>query len=162
MHQVGFIYKIIQRCTVNKTHNVACRLLVLIRKPTFSYLVNSQIFVKTEVLFLHFQARSTCLYQRVVNPAYVFPYPFFRSILQFITLCLPSGLHSSGFPTKTLHSYIFFIIRAIGKAHLICLDLVTNNIWWKLQIMKLLIMQFSTVFCYTSPFRIKVLQQPLL
>ena len=65
----------------------------------------------------------------VVNPADVFPYPFFKSILQFITLSLPSGLHSSDFLTKTQHAYLFFIMRAIGQVHLICLDLVTNNIW---------------------------------
>ena len=56
-------------------------------------------------------------------------------------LCLPSGLCSSYFPTKTLYTPHLSPIHAVCPAHLILLDLITWIIfWWGVQIIKLLIM----------------------
>jgi hypothetical protein len=51
-------------------------------------------------------------------------------------LRLPSGLFPSGFPTNILHAFIFSTIRATCPAH-------PNYNWRRIQVMKLLIMQFS-------------------
>jgi hypothetical protein len=60
-----------------------------------------------------------------------------------LRLGLPSGLFLSGFPTNILYAFIFSPIRATCPAHLIFLDLVIlDYIWWKVQVMKLPIMQF--------------------
>jgi len=45
-----------------------------------------------------------------------------------LRLGLPSGLFSSGFPTKTLYRLILFPIHATCPAHLIPLDLITRTI----------------------------------
>ena len=44
-----------------------------------------------------------------------------------LRLGLPSGLVSSGFPTKNLHTLLLFPIRATCPAHLILLDLITRT-----------------------------------
>ena len=53
-----------------------------------------------------------------------------RSILilpPHLRLSLPSGLFSLGFPTKTLHTTLFYLIRATRPAHLILLDFITRT-----------------------------------
>jgi len=57
----------------------------------------------------------------------------FRLILQFLAgLGLPSGLFHSGFPTKTLNTFIVSPISATRSAHLN----LPNNIQWTVHIMK--------------------------
>ena len=74
---------------------------------------------------------------------------------------LPSSLFPSGFPTTTLYTLLFSPAHAICPAHHILLDF--RNIWWPVQIIKLLIMQFSPFSCYCLPRRTKYLpEHPIL
>jgi len=59
---------------------------------------------------------------------------------------LPNCLFPSGFPTKTC-THFSSPIRATSPVHLIPLELIT---WLAVQIMKLLLTQFSPVSCYSS------------
>ena len=74
-------------------------------------------------------------------------YTSWSSILMLsshLCLGLPSGLFPSGFPTKNLYTPLSSPIRATWPAHLILLDFFhPHNIGWAVQIIKLLIMQFS-------------------
>jgi hypothetical protein len=49
-------------------------------------------------------------------------------------LGLPSGLFPSGFPHKNLYTPLLSPICTTCPAHLICLDLITEIIWWGVQI----------------------------
>jgi hypothetical protein len=58
----------------------------------------------------------------------VYTTPFFRSKIHFniihpATLCFPSGLFSSGFPTNILYAFLSVLIRVTCPAYLILLDL---------------------------------------
>jgi hypothetical protein len=67
-------------------------------------------------------------------------------------LGLPSGLFPSGFPTKTL--YAPFLSPQPSNSSLF--DHL-NNIWWRIQIIKLLIMWFPPFPCYLIPLRTNIL-----
>jgi hypothetical protein len=72
----------------------------------------------------------------------------FRSILilsSYLHLCLPHGLLPSSFLTKIL--YAFLISPSCGTSQLPWFDDL-NNIWWRVRIMELLSMQFSTASPY--------------
>ena len=62
----------------------------------------------------------------------IYPHPtFWRSVLILSTqlrLCLPSGLFSSGFPTKTLYTPLSSPIRATCPAQLILLHFIARTI----------------------------------
>jgi hypothetical protein len=58
-------------------------------------------------------------------------------------LDLQSGLHNSGFPTKIAYAFLTALMHAMSyPSHPPSFD-DPNNIWQWLQIVKLLIMQFS-------------------
>jgi len=62
------------------------------------------------------------------------------NIIPHLCQGLPSGFLTSGFPTKNLYTSLLFRIRATFPAHLILLYFNhPNNIWWAVQIIKLLI-----------------------
>jgi len=70
-------------------------------------------------------------------------------LILFSCKCLgiPSGLFLSGFPT--MQALLFCPIHATYPAHLITLDLIIQIcIWWAVNILKLLIMQFSPASNY--------------
>ena len=86
-----------------------------------------------------------------INPVYSF-------MSYFLKICFNIFLSSMLGSSKWLPSFIFphqnslFLFSHIHTAyltHLILLD-HPNNFWWWVKIMKLLIMQFSPVFCYFS------------
>ena len=63
-----------------------------------------------------------------INQSHNFPFCIFKVLFRVIPhlfLVLPSGLFSSCFPIRTLHSFLFFPMRAMCPAHLVLLDLIT-------------------------------------
>jgi hypothetical protein len=77
-----------------------------------------------------------------MNPVHTIPSYLCKIILILSThlrLGLSSGLFPSGFRTNTLYAFLFWPIRATCPTHLILHDLIILII----QVMKLLIMQFS-------------------
>jgi hypothetical protein len=71
-----------------------------------------------------------------------------------LRLGLPSGLYISGFPTNILYAFLFSI-RATCSAHLILFDLINLIVWPGLQVMNLLVMQFSPIFYHFISLRTK-------
>jgi len=83
---------------------------------------------------------------------------YFRYTLMFYHLSLgfPSGLFPSGLPNKTPYAPILSSIRATWPAHLILVNLLTlNNMFWGIQILKLLLVRFSPFPSYLVPLRPK-------
>jgi hypothetical protein len=77
-----------------------------------------------------------------------------------VHLDLPSGLFPLGLPTKTLYAPLLSNIHATCPTHLILLVLITrNDIWWVVQLLKLLTMHSSPLPCYLVPLRPKYLPQ---
>jgi hypothetical protein len=67
-------------------------------------------------------------------------------------LDLPSGLLSSGFPTKAPYALLLFYTHHMPRlSHFSWFD-HSNDILWRVQIMKLLIMQSSPLPFYLFPF----------
>jgi hypothetical protein len=93
------------------------------------------------------------------------PHPIsLRSIL-ILSSYLWLGLHNRLFVscslTKTRYTFFFASICAAFPAHLSLLDLI--YIWWRVQVMMFLIMQFFLTFCYFISLRPKhSLQKPVL
>lgn len=73
-----------------------------------------------------------------------------------LCLCLPSGFLSSDFPIRTLYSlFIFPYTRCMPRPPQPALFHHLNNIWYRAQITKLLIMQSSPFPYYFVPHRPK-------
>jgi hypothetical protein len=72
-----------------------------------------------------------------------------------LRLGLPSGLFASGFPMKILYTLLFYpwLLHAY-PSHLPWL-VHSNYTWWRIQVLKLLIMQFSPTSCHFIPLRSK-------
>jgi hypothetical protein len=80
-----------------------------------------------------------------------------RSLLilsSHLCLCIPNSLCHSGFPTKILYSFFISHVYYMScPSHPPWFD--HPNIWWRVQIKKLLIMQSSPASCYFLLFRVK-------
>jgi hypothetical protein len=76
-----------------------------------------------------------------------------RSILilsSYLSLGFPNGIFPFVFLTKSLYTFVFVPMRGTCLAHLIFLDFITL-IWRGVQVMMLLIMQFSSGCYYFIP-----------
>ena len=99
--------------------------------------------------------------------AHFHPVTLRSSLILYSTLflCLPSGLHSSGFPTNTLYSFLFclsFLTCHIPQQSHFPWFVDPNFTYWTVQIMKVLL-SFSPSACYFLPLRPKYLpQHPIL
>jgi len=71
----------------------------------------------------------------------------FILILTYLCMNLLSGLLPSGFPTKIVYAFLIYSIYVTCSTHLI--------LWFDHdnKIRKLLIMQFSSTYCYCLPLR---------
>ena len=96
--------------------------------------------------------------------SYPYPEPLIQSMLPHATswssslilsshLCLglPSGLLPLGFSTKTLYAHLLFPIHATCPLPSHSRFDHPNSVWWAIQIIKLLIMQFSPLPCHLVP-----------
>lgn len=84
-------------------------------------------------------------------PVHLLTTIYWRTILIVFMLSLPTGLSTSGLPTRILPA--FFIYTMSYSSHLPCFG-HPNNIWQMEQIMKFFIMQFLPVsynYLYLSP-----------
>jgi hypothetical protein len=100
-------------------------------------------------------ATSSCPEPDEFSP---YPHPSLTSIIILSShslLCLPSGIFPSALHNRTLYVCVFCPMRAIFPASLIHFDLNILIIFGEEYVMKLLIMQFSSVPYYFSPFRSK-------
>jgi hypothetical protein len=69
----------------------------------------------------------------------------------YLSHVVPSGLFPSVFPTNILYAFSFARIRATYPSNLIFPDsTILNYTWRKVQVLKLLITQFSPTSCHFS------------
>jgi hypothetical protein len=92
-------------------------------------------YSKTSQNFMELEGISQCLQQPAIGPypelhesSPYHPHTIsLRSILilySHLRLGLPSGLFPPSFPTKTLYSFLFALMRGTCPAHLILLDMI--------------------------------------
>ena len=126
-----------------------------------------RIFPELEGSLPHSQEPATSPYP---EPAQSSPYPhiptYWRYILiltSHLRLGLPSCLFPSGFPTKTLYTPLVYPIRASAPPIHSSRFGHPNNVWWRLEIIKLLNMWSTPLLCYLAPLRPKYyFQHPIL
>jgi len=83
-------------------------------------------------LHYHSQVPATCPYSEPARSISIPPHPTSwrsRFILSHLHLGVPSGLFLSGFPTKTSYTPLLSPIRATYHAHLIRLNLSSQQYW---------------------------------
>jgi hypothetical protein len=83
----------------------------------------------------------------------------FNFIYPPLRLGLPSGIFPSGFPANILHAFLFSPIRANCPAHPLLHPHHSYYIWRRVQLMKLLIMQFSLTSLHFISLRSKYSSQ---
>ena len=121
--------------------------------------------MKPESSLPHSQVPVTCPYPEPHRSTPCSHIPLWISILilsSHLHLGLPGGLFRSGFPTKTMYMPLFSPIRFTWPAHLILDFYHPNTTWWRVELIKLLIMWFSPLPCYFFPLRPKYSQHTIL
>ena len=112
------------------------------------------------------QVPAPCPIMSQLNPVHNNTSQFLKThliIILHLRLILPSGLFHSRFPTKTLYTPLSSPIRATCPERLVLLDFITAKFQVRIQVTKLLIMQFSPIPCYRVPLRSKYSpQHPIL
>jgi hypothetical protein len=78
---------------------------------------------------------------RCIQSTTSYPIPLRSNLIlsSYLRPRLPSGLFPSGVATKILHAFLVSPMRVTSTVHLYH----PNNIWWNVQVMKLLILQSS-------------------
>ena len=106
--------------------------IVLLEKLTgFQPVKKFPAFYGTRRFITAFTNARTCSYPESARPVHATTSHFLKIRLNIILplrLGLPSGLISSGFPTKTLYTPLLSPIRATCSAHLILLHMITGTI----------------------------------
>ena len=133
---------------------------VLLEKLTAGQIVKKfPAFMEHEDSLPHSQVSATCRYP---EPARSSPYPTYHLLKIYLNIILPSV---PGSPMWTLslrfpHQYPEYDTRFPHKRYMPRPSHSSriyhpNNIWWTVQIIKLLIMQFSPLPCYLVRLRPK-------
>jgi hypothetical protein len=100
-----------------------------------------------------------------MNPAHNHQHISLRSILilfSYLLLGLPTGLSFSLSLTKIGFAFIFSLWELYATPNSLPLTDHSNYIWRRVQVLKLLIKQFSPVSSHFSPLLLKYSQQPVL
>ena len=92
---------------------------LVVKFPTF-YGIRSFIIAFTRARLLYLSWARSIHIPFPEHPSYYYPSIYTRG--------LPSGLCSSGFPTKTLYTLLLFPMPATCPPYLILLDLITRTI----------------------------------
>jgi len=96
-----------------------------------------------------------CLEDRLISPLPPFSPKAHFDISSHLCLGLPSGFLPTGFPPKILYAFLISIVCYMPHpSHPPWFD-HPNNIWWSVQVMKLLIIQSSPASCHFFPPRFK-------
>jgi len=135
---------------------------VLLEKLTGSQLVkNFPAFYRTRRFTTAFTRALSLSWTGSIQPMPLYPTSW-RSILilsSHLSLGLPSGPLPSGFPTTCLLPHTCYMPHPFHSSRF---DR-PNTIWWRVNIIKLLIMKFSPLPCYLVPLRPKYSpQHPIL
>jgi hypothetical protein len=134
--------------TIYKTNKPTSWSWVRVQKPPFAEpLKNFLPFMEPDGSFSCSQQPLQCFLSAPHASS-----PYSSPAHTAMRLGLPTDPVPSGFPTNTLYTFIFSSMHATCPRHLILLDFDHSNfIRWRVQVMKLVIMQLSPSSNYSIP-----------
>jgi len=95
---------------------------------------------------VHITDFTLARYPESVEFTAVFTLHFPKIRFKTLLFKLPSSCPLT-FPIKIVYAFLIFVIHVKCSFHLILLDIITKN-WWRVQIVKILIMSFPPLFCF--------------